>query len=109
MDKTERARLESVARQTGKVPKELEDLEELPESMRYIWKYFLDLNRKRQSNGYSALPLQYSEILAYFSLYHIQYDTIELHILSVLDNVAMDYFAEQAEKEVDKSKRRSKK
>lgn len=99
-----RARLESVARQTGKVPKELEELAELPESMKDIWKYFLDLNRKR-GGGFGPSPLQHSEILAYFTLHRIDYDGIELYLIDMLDDVAMGHFAEQ-NKQTEKAKRK---
>jgi len=72
--------------------------------MQYIWKYFLDLNRKRLNNGYGALPITYTEILAYFSLYKIEYDEMEVEILNILDSIAMEYFAEQAEKDLNKTK-----
>lgn len=74
--------------------------------MEYIWKYFLDLNRKRQGNGYGPNPIPYSEILAYFSVYRIDYDELELSLIDILDTVAMDYFSEQAEKEANKNKKK---
>jgi hypothetical protein len=76
--------------------------------MQDIWKYFLDLNRKR-GGGFGPSPLSYSEILSYFTLHRIEYDAIELYLLDVLDNIAMEYFAEKAEKEQAKVIRRNKK
>jgi hypothetical protein len=73
--------------------------------MQDIWKYFLDLNRKR-GGGFGPSPLSYSEILSYFTLHRIEYDAIELYLLDVLDNIAMEYFAEKAEKEQAKSNKK---
>lgn len=92
-----RARLESVARQTGVVPKELQELAELPESMRYVWKYFLDLNRKR-SNGMGVGPITYSEMLAYFTLNKIAFDETEISLLDLLDGIALEHFSEESKK-----------
>lgn len=103
-----RARLESVARQTGKVPKELEELAELPESMRYVWKYFLDLNRKR-SNGMGLGPITYSEMLAYFTLNRIAFDEAEIQLLDLLDGIALEHFSEENKKNSNKNKSKNNK
>ena len=98
-----RAKLESVARQTGKVPKELEELVELPESMRYVWKYFLDLNRKR-SSGMGIGPITYTEMLSYFTLNSVAYDETEIQLIDVLDSVALSHFAEENKKAANTKK-----
>ena len=97
-----RGQLESVQRQTGKTPKELEDLIELPDSIKYIWKYFIDLDRKRSNTGYGPLALQYSEILAYFNLFNIDYESIEIEILMLMDDTAMAYYNEKIKEENSK-------
>lgn len=71
---------------------------ELPTEMRYIWKYFSDLNSKRLNTGYGYLPIQYSEIKSYFDLYSIDYEPMEVYLIELLDGVTMQYFAEDAEK-----------
>lgn len=77
--------------------------------MQYIWKYFLDLNRKRTGNGFGPNPITYSEILAYFSVYRIEYDDLEIALIDVLDGIAMEHFAEEIEKENNKNKSKKKK
>lgn len=102
-----RARLESVARQTGVVPKELEELAELPESMRYVWKYFLDLNRKR-SNGMGVAPITYTEMLSYFTLNSIAFDETEIQLIDVLDSIALDHFSEESKKNSKQNNKKTK-
>lgn len=72
--------------------------------MRYVWKYFTDLSSKRLNTGYGYLPLQYSEIKAYFELYNIHYEPFEVYIIEILDGITMQYYNEEAAKEQDKSK-----
>lgn len=67
--------------------------------MKYIWKYFISLNSKRTGTGYGPLPLQYSDILAYFELNKIDYDPVEIEILDILDNVAMEHYNNEIQKE----------
>ena len=73
--------------------------------MQYIWRYFLELNRKR-GGGFGPSPLQYSEILAYFTLHKIAYDPSEIYLLDILDSIAMEHYAEQQKKEAEKAKRK---
>lgn len=61
------------------------------------------MNRKRD-RGFGPAPLSSSEILSYFTLHRIDYDAIELYLLDVLDNIAMEHFAEQQKKEQTKNK-----
>lgn len=103
-----RARLESVKKQLGFVPPELENLLELPEEMIFIWKYFMDLNSKRQNTGYGFLPLTYSEIKAYYDLFDLPYDSFEVQIICLLDSVAMQYYNEEAEKKQQELKNKTK-
>lgn len=77
--------------------------------MKYIWKYFSDLNRKRTGTGYGPLPLQYSEILAYFNLYKIIYEPIEIEIISILDDVAMGVYVEQIKEDTARQNSKIKK
>ena len=76
---------------------------ELPESMQDVWRYFLDLNRKR-GGGFGPSPLSYSEILAYFTLHKIEYDAMDIYFVDILDNIAMEHYAEQQKKDQAKSK-----
>lgn len=80
----------------------MENLVELPDCMKYIWKYFTDLNKKRTGTGYGPLSIQYSEILAYFTLFNIEYDPIEVQLIMLVDDIAVEYFNEEIKKENNK-------
>jgi hypothetical protein len=73
--------------------------------MGYIWKYFLDLNSKRQS-GMGISPISYTEILSYFTLYGIQYDDYEIAMIEVLDRVALEHFSAKQKAEEARNKKR---
>lgn len=79
-------------------------MKELPESMKYVWKYFSALNRKRQGTGYGPLAITHSEILSYFTLYGISYDPIEVEIIELLDDIAMEYYNGKIQEENEKMK-----
>jgi len=97
--------LESVWRQTGNKPVELDSLVELPASMYEVWKFFIELNNARSSNGFGVNPLSYVEIDAYFRLQQIVPETWEISAIKKLDNVALEAYAEQAKKEQSKAKK----
>ena len=88
----------SVWRQTGKKPKELEELIELPDSCQQVWSWFLELNSSRSGNGFGPNPLNYSEILSYFTLLGTYPEQWELGLIKRFDLVAMEYFAKEQEK-----------
>lgn len=77
-------------------------MKELPACMNYVWKYFIDLNNRRSNNGFGALPLQYSEILAYFTLHKIEYEPTEISLIEVLDSIAMKCFYEESQRKQNK-------
>lgn len=103
--KSKRSQLLSVERQTGKLPDELVDLVELPESATFIWRWFIDLNNARQS-GMSINPISYSEIAAYFSLYNIHPYEYEIQMIKILDNIALKHYTKQQEAETKKIKKK---
>lgn len=72
--------------------------------MQYVWKYFTDLNNRRSGTGYGPLPLMYSEMLAYFQLYNIAYDPIEIQLIELLDGVAMQHYNKEIQKEQARNK-----
>ena len=93
-----REQLESVWKQTGIKPKELEELTELPDCFKYAWEYFLKLNQKRTSNGFGLNPISYSEMKSFFELNRIIPDPIEVEVISLLDNIALEHYAKEQEK-----------
>ena len=97
-----RAKLEQVERQTGKRPKELDELVEFPESMLYQWSYFIALHNKRGSNGFGVNPISYQEMLAYFTLIDYMPEQWEIDLISKLDSVFLEVHHKQQEKEQKK-------
>lgn len=64
-----------------------------------LWKYFIHLHNRRTSNGYGVNPIQYSEILAYFSLIDLTPHEWEIETICSLDNVALAAYAKEMEKQ----------
>lgn len=86
-------------RQTGRKPKELDNLQELPENCYLVWKYFTDLHHSRTSNGFGHNPISYTEMNAYFSLHSIDVSSEEIDIIKKLDYTYLEFAAKEAEKE----------
>lgn len=96
---TLRQQLESVWRQIGKKPKELENLITLPESCYFVWKCFSDLHNARSSNGYSLNPINYTEIKSYFYLIDIVPEEWEVSLIRRFDNeFLIAHFKEESSK-----------
>ena len=87
---TLRKHLESIWRQTGRKPKELKNLIELPQSCYLVWKYFLDLNNARGSNGFSVNPISYTDIMNYFFLMDVSPNPEEVDLIRQFDNKYME-------------------
>ena len=97
----------NAARQLKKKPPELENLVELPDSMRDYWIWFNRLSNHRPSGmGISSIP--YTEMKAFFDLMGIVPEIYEIEILEMFDNIAMKYYHKQREKEQAKSKQKAK-
>ncbi len=103
---TKRDNLLSAQRQLKRVPKELEDLVELPDCMREYWFWFIRLSNRRPSGmGISAIP--YSEMLAFFELMGIVPDPVEIEVIEAFDKIAMQHYQKQQAKEQAKAKQKS--
>lgn len=89
----------SVERQTGIRPKELDDFVDCPEDLKYIWDWFVELDSTRTGSGFGVNPIQFSEIVAYFTLIDIEPDAFEITALRMLDRVALNHYR----KEIDKA------
>ena len=63
-----RTHLEAVQRQTGKVPKELAAIPEMPQELVYIWIWFCELDAARGGNGFGMNPISFSEVHAWATL-----------------------------------------
>ena len=53
--------------------------------MEYIWAVFLQLHSARSSNGYSANPIPYSEIVAWCALTRVRLAPWEIATLRSVD------------------------
>ena len=95
---TLRDQLNSVWRQTGVKPKQLDELKELPESCAEVWFTFLKLHNARQGSGFGVSPIAYSEIQAYTNLYQIELEEWELDLLRMFDQAVLEIIAEEQEK-----------
>lgn len=87
--------MESVERQIGKKPKELEDLLLLPETLREYWYWFLALNATR-SSGFGMSPITYTEMWSFFSLKSIEPSEQEIDIIKMFDHVALEFSAKKS-------------
>ena len=61
------------------------------------WGWFLDLNNTRPS-GMGISAIQFSEILAYFSLMDIHAEPWEIEVIRLFDSMAIDSANKQQEK-----------
>ena len=58
----------------------------------------MKLNQKRTSNGFGLNPISYSEMKSFFELNRIIPDPIEVEVISLLDNIALEHYAKEQEK-----------
>lgn len=100
---TLRDALLSVQRQIGRVPKELEELVELPDCMKEYWSWFLKLsNRRPQGMGVSSIS--YSEMLAFFELIGVVPEPYEIEIIEAFDRVALEHHHKKEQRDKAKNK-----
>ena len=81
---TLRENLESVYRQTGNMPKQLEPVE-MPDCLHYLWSWFCELSGGRGYAEFGALPLTYSEIKAWAELTKTEPTAWEIEALKRID------------------------
>lgn len=81
---TRRAHLESVERQTGRRPAEL-DGPELPADGSHIWAWFLELSVGRGSNGFGPDPISWLDVLAWTVLTRTIARPAEIEAIMALD------------------------
>ena len=55
----------------------------------------MKLNQKRTSNGFGLNPISYSEMKSFFELNRIIPDPIEVEVISLLDNIALEHYAKE--------------
>ncbi len=81
-------------------------MKELPESCTQVWRWFIDLNNSRSSNGFGVNPISYSDIKAYIDLIGVEIEDWELQLIKQLDNEAMNSYAKEAELERKKASKK---
>ena len=87
---TLRAHLESVYRQTGVLPEQLQDLAELPECLAHVWVWFTRLSSKRV-NGMAVGPIQSLEIEAWCRQHDLTMTPFEVRALETLDTLYIQH------------------
>jgi hypothetical protein len=85
---TLRQHLDIIWQQTGKKPEQLEIMK-CPDLLAHIWYWFLELNQSRQHSEMGAMPISFSEILAWATLSGVSPLPNEIRVLKQLDSVAM--------------------
>jgi len=60
-----RAQLESVWRQTGKQPRQLAELPELPPLAKHLWVWFVDMNNSEREVGMDVSRITASSMIAW--------------------------------------------
>lgn len=70
------------------IPIEEWGLPEMPETLYYLWDWFLKLNATRQY-GMSANMISFQEIHAFCNLYQIEMASWEVDLITQLDRVAL--------------------
>ena len=68
------------------MPDEFAALPKMPTSLNHLWAYFLELHRRRKSNGFGPVPLQYVDIEAWGRLTRIKLDLWELQAILEADD-----------------------
>ena len=96
-----------IQKNTRKVPKELENLVELPHTMLDVWNWFAELNSTRPV-GMAVGAITYTEIKNYFDLLGIDVTPQEVQIIKMLDRVSLKHSEEQDKAEKQKSQKAKK-
>ena len=94
----------NIQKQLGKQLPELQNLVELPPSCYQTWYWFVELHSARSNNGFSANPISYLEMQAYFNLKKIEPMDYELALIKRFDNAYLKVQADKASKEEAKNK-----
>lgn len=81
--------LETVWRQTGKIPQQLEDLPELPELATHVWQYFIDLHGERGNSGMGAGKITSAGLLDWQAVEGIKLKQWEIRAIRLIDNLWM--------------------
>jgi hypothetical protein len=81
-----RENLISIWDQTGVKPEELKDVE-CPDSIKYVWGYFIELHNSRGTGAMAPNPISYQDILAWVQLTDKELTPFEIDCLTSLDSL----------------------
>lgn len=90
----------------GRPVAELQDLATLPDSMGYVWGWFIELHNARTSNGFGLNPITYVDMQAYFDLYQIVPQDWQVQLIKQLDSIALSAFAKQQKDAAEKANKK---
>lgn len=68
---------------------------ELPAVFFDLWNHFLRLHYTRGSNGFSAMPITYTEIKSYIELNSVEFESWHVSIIKRLDAIALNKLSER--------------
>lgn len=101
-----REQLESVWRQTGIKPPELDNLVEMPKSLYHLWKIFSILSDQRTTDFGKPNPIPVSEILACASVYSIELLDWEFELIVAFDKLKLNQIYSDMKAEQDKGNKK---
>ncbi|HEY4712822.1 MAG TPA: hypothetical protein VIH30_01050 [Aquirhabdus sp.] len=78
------------------MPEELANEPDIPESAAHVWHYFIQMNKKRGSNGFGANPLTFTEIRSWCELKKITLEQWELDAIDAIDEAYISESAKDA-------------
>jgi hypothetical protein len=81
---TLREHLQSAWRQTGERPELLEPVD-CPDEMLYLWDRFLEVSKRRTSNGFGLNPVPYADIAAWATMNRVRITPFELEVLDRIE------------------------
>ena len=67
---------------------------EKPLLLSNVFDWFYDLRTSRKHNGYSLMAIEYSEMLAYFSMTGINIEKWQLEVIRMLDSLSLEAYRE---------------
>lgn len=102
---SQRQHLEAVEKITGRKPPQLEDLLELPESMREVWIWFKRLSNRRQS-GMGVNPISFTEMQAFFRLIGVMPLSEEVAVIEAFDNITTSHYAKKQATDLETAKQK---
>jgi hypothetical protein len=77
----------------------------LHDSVKLVWDYFLDLDRRRSSGGFSENPLSFLDIAAWMGIRRLNLEQWEIDAIFAVDDLKQKMIRDRQEKEKARSKK----